>query len=123
MCDGCGCDNPAAPVYKTPSARHKSEGWHVHADGTAHRHDHPHQHTHTTPSSIAKREALLPETEGDKEIFHHNVNYVIEVPKIDELFSPLLVVIPLQLLAYYVAKKFGYDIDQPRNLAKSVTVE
>ncbi|MDD5427879.1 MAG: glutamine--fructose-6-phosphate transaminase (isomerizing) [Candidatus Omnitrophica bacterium] len=62
-------------------------------------------------------------TEGDKEIQHHNVNYVIEIPKIDELFSPLLVVIPLQLLAYYVAKKFGYDIDQPRNLAKSVTVE
>ncbi len=62
-------------------------------------------------------------TEGDKEIMHHNVNYVIEIPKIDELFSPLLVVIPLQLLAYYVAKKFGYDIDQPRNLAKSVTVE
>lgn len=62
-------------------------------------------------------------TEGDKEIQHHNVNYVIEVPKIDELFSPLIVVIPLQLLAYYVAKKFGYDIDQPRNLAKSVTVE
>ncbi|MFA5144234.1 MAG: glutamine--fructose-6-phosphate transaminase (isomerizing) [Candidatus Omnitrophota bacterium] len=62
-------------------------------------------------------------TEGDREIMHHNVNYVIELPKIDELFSPLLVVIPLQLLAYYVAKKFGYDIDQPRNLAKSVTVE
>ncbi|MDD5135717.1 MAG: glutamine--fructose-6-phosphate transaminase (isomerizing) [Candidatus Omnitrophica bacterium] len=62
-------------------------------------------------------------TEGDEEIMHHNVNYVIELPKIDELFSPLLVVIPLQLLAYYVAKKFGYDIDQPRNLAKSVTVE
>ena len=62
-------------------------------------------------------------TEGDKEIMHHNVNYVIEIPKIDEFFSPLLVAIPLQLLAYYVAKKFGYDIDQPRNLAKSVTVE
>jgi len=62
-------------------------------------------------------------TEGDKKILHHNVNYIIEIPKIDELFSPLLVVIPLQLLAYYVAKKFGYDIDQPRNLAKSVTVE
>ena len=62
-------------------------------------------------------------TEGDKEILHHNVNYIIEVPKIDEFFSPLVVVIPLQLLAYYVAKKFGYDIDQPRNLAKSVTVE
>jgi glucosamine--fructose-6-phosphate aminotransferase (isomerizing) len=62
-------------------------------------------------------------TEGDVDIMHHNVNYVIEIPKISELFSPLLVVIPLQLLAYYVAKKFGYDIDQPRNLAKSVTVE
>jgi len=62
-------------------------------------------------------------TEGDKEILHHSINYIIEIPKIDELFSPLLVVIPLQLLAYYVAKKFGHDIDQPRNLAKSVTVE
>jgi glucosamine--fructose-6-phosphate aminotransferase (isomerizing) len=62
-------------------------------------------------------------TEGDKEILHHKVNYVLEVPKVAELFSPLLVAIPLQLLAYYVAKEFGYDIDQPRNLAKSVTVE
>ncbi len=62
-------------------------------------------------------------TEGDKEILHHNVNYLIEIPAVEELFSPLLVVIPLQLLAYYVAKEFGYDIDQPRNLAKSVTVE
>ncbi len=62
-------------------------------------------------------------TEGDKEIMHHNVNYTIEIPSVEELFSPLLVVIPLQLLAYYVALEFGYDIDQPRNLAKSVTVE
>jgi len=62
-------------------------------------------------------------TEGDKEILHHNINYLIEVPAVDEIFSPLLVVIPLQLLAYYVAREFGYDIDQPRNLAKSVTVE
>ncbi len=62
-------------------------------------------------------------TEGDREILHNNINYVIEIPKINELFSPLLVVIPLQLLAYYVAREFGYDIDQPRNLAKSVTVE
>jgi glucosamine--fructose-6-phosphate aminotransferase (isomerizing) len=45
------------------------------------------------------------------------------VPRVEELFSPLLVAIPLQLLAYYVAREFGYDIDQPRNLAKSVTVE
>jgi glucosamine--fructose-6-phosphate aminotransferase (isomerizing) len=62
-------------------------------------------------------------TEGDKEILHHNINYLIEIPKAEELFSPLLVIIPLQLLAYYVAREFGYDIDQPRNLAKSVTVE
>lgn len=62
-------------------------------------------------------------TEGDKEILHHNINYLIEIPKVEEIFSPLLVAIPLQLLAYYVAREFGYDIDQPRNLAKSVTVE
>jgi len=62
-------------------------------------------------------------SEGDKEILHYNINYLIEIPKTEELFSPLLVAIPLQLLAYYVAKEFGYDIDQPRNLAKSVTVE
>jgi glucosamine--fructose-6-phosphate aminotransferase (isomerizing) len=62
-------------------------------------------------------------TEGDKEILHHNINYLIEIPSIEEIFSPLLVAIPLQLLAYYVALEFGYDIDQPRNLAKSVTVE
>jgi len=62
-------------------------------------------------------------TEGDKGILHNKINYLIEIPKVEELFSPLLVVIPLQLLAYYVALEFGYDIDQPRNLAKSVTVE
>ena len=49
--------------------------------------------------------------------------YLIELPHVAEMFSPVLVVLPLQLLAYYVAEEFGYDIDQPRNLAKSVTVE
>ena len=48
---------------------------------------------------------------------------VIEVPETESFFSPLLTVIPLQLFAYFVAKKLGCDIDQPRNLAKSVTVE
>lgn len=62
-------------------------------------------------------------TKGDREIASQNINYVIEIPEIDEFFSPMLVAIPLQLLAYYVAREFGYDIDQPRNLAKSVTVE
>ncbi|MEN6372903.1 MAG: glutamine--fructose-6-phosphate transaminase (isomerizing) [Armatimonadota bacterium] len=50
-------------------------------------------------------------------------DYVIRVPETDEVFSPILNAIPLQLLAYYVAKFRGHDIDQPRNLAKSVTVE
>ena len=62
-------------------------------------------------------------TKGDEQISAQKIDYVVEVPKVIEFFSPLLIAIPLQLLAYYVAKEFGYDIDQPRNLAKSVTVE
>jgi len=61
-------------------------------------------------------------TVTDKLISHHS-NHVIYIPKVRELFSPLLTVIPLQLLAYYIAAKRGCDIDQPKNLAKSVTVE
>jgi glucosamine--fructose-6-phosphate aminotransferase (isomerizing) len=45
------------------------------------------------------------------------------VPKVDESVTPLVTVIPLQLLAYYVADLKGTDVDQPRNLAKTVTVE
>ena len=59
---------------------------------------------------------------GDKKIVSH-ANDLIFVPEIDPLFSPALAVIPLQLLAYYVAKENGCDIDKPKNLAKSVTVE
>lgn len=62
-------------------------------------------------------------TTGDDSLRSLGLNYVIDVPQVHELFSPILVAIPLQLLAYYVALEFGYDIDQPRNLAKSVTVE
>lgn len=47
----------------------------------------------------------------------------IYIPKVDEFFSPLIVALPLQLLAYHIAVKRGCDVDQPRNLAKSVTVE
>ena len=50
-------------------------------------------------------------------------NDVIFIPRIGTLFSPALAVVPLQLLAYYVAKENGCDIDKPKNLAKSVTVE
>ena len=61
-------------------------------------------------------------TEGDEGIKKHSDD-VIYIPKCDEAFSPILVQVPLQLLAYYIAVKRGCDVDQPRNLAKSVTVE
>ncbi|MEW6004935.1 MAG: glutamine--fructose-6-phosphate transaminase (isomerizing) [Stygiobacter sp.] len=51
------------------------------------------------------------------------VNHVIRVPKTHSILTPILTVIPLQLLAYHVAVKKGLNVDQPRNLAKSVTVE
>ncbi|PMB10083.1 glutamine--fructose-6-phosphate aminotransferase, partial [Fischerella thermalis CCMEE 5328] len=50
-------------------------------------------------------------------------NDLIPVSFVDELLSPILTVIPLQLLAYHIAARRGLDVDQPRNLAKSVTVE
>ncbi len=50
-------------------------------------------------------------------------NHVIEIPEISEALTPILASIPLQLLSYYIAIKRGCNVDQPRNLAKSVTVE
>jgi len=61
-------------------------------------------------------------TEGDESIKKH-AHYVVYVPSIHQLLTPLLVALPLQLLAYYIAVNRGCDVDQPRNLAKSVTVE
>jgi len=61
-------------------------------------------------------------TKGDKTVAGLS-DYVFEVPHTDELLSPLISVIPLQLLAYYIAVMRDCEIDQPRNLAKSVTVE
>ncbi len=61
-------------------------------------------------------------TEGDKAI-KKLADDVIYIPKTLEMLTPLLSVIPLQLLAYYVGTLKGYDVDKPRNLAKSVTVE
>ena len=53
------------------------------------------------------------------DLFEH----ILYVPDVQELFSPLIAIVPLQLLAYYIAEFLGKDVDQPRNLAKSVTVE
>jgi glutamine---fructose-6-phosphate transaminase (isomerizing) len=61
-------------------------------------------------------------TKGDKEI-NSKATYVCYVPRVLEFLTPIINVIPLQLLAYYIAVKRGCDVDQPRNLAKSVTVE
>ena len=61
-------------------------------------------------------------TEGDKEV-RKMADYVIEIPDANEAFLPLLATIPLQLLSYHIAVMRGCNVDQPRNLAKSVTVE
>ena len=50
-------------------------------------------------------------------------NVVINIPDTNQFVSPILSIIPLQLLAYYISKEKGLDVDKPRNLAKSVTVE
>jgi glucosamine--fructose-6-phosphate aminotransferase (isomerizing) len=60
--------------------------------------------------------------EGDDQIAEH-VDYVITVPRAHDLLLPIVEIVPLQLLSYHIAVRRGCDVDQPRNLAKSVTVE
>lgn len=59
----------------------------------------------------------------NQKLANGSFNYVINIPETNSLISPILSVIPLQLLSYYIAKNKGLDVDKPRNLAKSVTVE
>ena len=61
-------------------------------------------------------------TEGDKQIRQH-ASHVIFIPRTENMLTPLLTALPFQLLAYYIAVRLGCNVDQPRNLAKSVTVE
>jgi glucosamine--fructose-6-phosphate aminotransferase (isomerizing) len=61
-------------------------------------------------------------TEGDEAV-KEMADYTIEIPEIDEIFTPLVASVPLQLLSYHIAVMRGCNVDQPRNLAKSVTVE
>jgi len=61
-------------------------------------------------------------SEGDEDI-QRTADHLIRVPDVPELLQPLLTVVPLQLLAYHAALLRGHDVDKPRNLAKSVTVE
>ncbi len=67
-------------------------------------------------------EVIAIATEGDEQI-GAMADHVLEVPSTPELLSPVVVTVPLQLFAYHMAKLRGCDVDQPRNLAKSVTVE
>jgi len=61
-------------------------------------------------------------TDGDQDIAK-KADFTLFVPDVHETLVPILSIVPLQLLAYYVAVLRGCDVDQPRNLAKSVTVE
>ena len=80
--------------------------------------------THSNIVEVKAREGLVLSvlTEGD-EMSAEVSDHVIEIPASSDLLSPILAIIPLQLLAYHIAVRRGCDVDQPRNLAKSVTVE
>jgi glucosamine--fructose-6-phosphate aminotransferase (isomerizing) len=71
----------------------------------------------------ARGAVVLGLTTNEHPNIHDAADYVIEIPKTHELLLPSLAVVPLQLFGYYVASLKGCDIDKPRNLAKSVTVE
>ena len=76
---------------------------------------------YSTVTDFAK--VLLITNKSKDEIFSENIWETIEVENTNDDLLPFLLTIPLQKLAYYSALKKGYDIDKPRNLAKSVTVE
>ncbi|HKR13220.1 MAG TPA: glutamine--fructose-6-phosphate transaminase (isomerizing) [Pyrinomonadaceae bacterium] len=80
--------------------------------------------THSNIVEVKAREGIVISvlTEGDT-MSSIASDYVIEIPASSDLLSPILSIIPLQLLAYHIAVRRGCDVDQPRNLAKSVTVE
>jgi glucosamine--fructose-6-phosphate aminotransferase (isomerizing) len=80
--------------------------------------------THSNIVEVKAREGIVISvlTEGDS-MSSIVSDHVIEIPKASDLLSPILSIIPLQLLAYHIAVRRGCDVDQPRNLAKSVTVE
>ena len=87
-------------------------------------HDRHYEKTFANVQEVRARDGqvIAIATEGDAEV-RSLAQYVIELPKAADVVQPLLTVLPLQLLAYYVADFKGTDVDQPRNLAKTVTVE
>ena len=71
----------------------------------------------------ARNARMIALTDSDDEKLNELFDYIIRIPEISEILSPALAIVPLQLVAYYIAEFLGKDVDQPRNLAKSVTVE
>lgn len=71
----------------------------------------------------ARNARMIALTNSDDKKLEELFDFIIKVPEVNELLSPVVAMIPLQLLAYYIAEFLGKDVDQPRNLAKSVTVE
>ena len=71
----------------------------------------------------ARNARMIALTNSKDEKLNSLFENIIRVPEVQELFSPIIAMIPLQLIAYYIAEFLGKDVDQPRNLAKSVTVE
>ena len=71
----------------------------------------------------ARNARMIALTNSDDAKLNDLFECIMKVPEIDEMLSPALAIVPLQLLAYYIAEFLGKDVDQPRNLAKSVTVE
>ena len=80
--------------------------------------------THSNIVEVKARDGIVIAvlTEGDQ-MSSKVSDHVIEVPETSDLLGPVLSVVPLQLLSYHIAVRRGCDVDQPRNLAKSVTVE
>ena len=83
-----------------------------------------HEKTLGNVQEVRAREGMVIaiSTRGDESV-HDLADHVLWLPEADELITPILQAVPLQLLAYYVATRRGCDVDQPRNLAKTVTVE
>ena len=71
----------------------------------------------------ARNARMIALTNSDDTKLNELFESIIRIPEVDETLSPALAIVPLQLLAYYIAEFLGKDVDQPRNLAKSVTVE
>ncbi len=78
--------------------------------------------TNVEEARVRDARVIVVANDGDDEV-QPIADDILWVPRVDDLLSPIINVVPLQLLSYFIARERGADVDQPRNLAKSVTVE